>query len=146
MAWSALRSENGSTAIEALVAVAAPAGAFRRHRAKVPATASSATTASVATSGVARARGMAAALGVALRCASSASAREKSPQLANRSAGALASARCTAASTPALTAARAVRMLRGVSVISRAMITCAVAPVCGGSPLSISYVIAPSAY
>jgi hypothetical protein len=35
---------------------------------------------------------------------------------------------------------------RGSSVITRAMIACAVGPVNGGSPVSISYSTQPSAY
>jgi hypothetical protein len=75
-----------------------------------------------------------------------ASARANSPALVNRSAGVLASARATAASISGGTVLRSTRRCVGVSVISFAIIDCALAPVTGGSPASISYSTAASEY
>ena len=58
----------------------------------------------------------------------------------NLSAGSFSSACCTASSTCSGIAARPLRIVRGFSVSIRAMIACDVLPVCGGSPVSISYV------
>ena len=66
------------------------------------------------------------------------SAFAKSPALANRSAGVFASAFATAASTLNGTVSRSTRRCVGFSVISFAIIDCALAPVTGGSPASIS--------
>ena len=63
---------------------------------------------------------------------------------ANRSAGSFASPHSTAIATLGGTVGRSARTDCGSVVISFAMIACAVAPVCGGSPVSISYVTAPS--
>ncbi len=120
---------NGSTARERSAAPASPG--LVRVRMTYPATATRTTTAPMAASHrPGRAR--------AVSRVPAESAAAKAPQLANRSAGGLASARCTAASTPAGTAGRTARMLRGVSVITRAMMVWVLAPVCGGSPTSIS--------
>ena len=54
------------------------------------------------------------------------------------SIGGVASAMSTACSTFSGTVSRDARTGRGRSVISRAMTACAVFPVCGGSPVSIS--------
>ena len=62
-----------------------------------------------------------------------------------RSAGNFSSAQCTAAATFTGTFRRMTVSGCGSYVISRAMIACAVVPVNGGSPASISYVTAPSA-
>jgi hypothetical protein len=66
------------------------------------------------------------------------SASAKSLALANRSAGSFSSAHITASFTCAGTCRRVAESGRGSSVISRAKIACAVWPVCGGSPASIS--------
>ena len=71
-------------------------------------------------------------------------ARANSPALANRSAGVLSSALATAASIASGTALRTTRRWTGRSVISLAIIACAVGPVTGGSPASISYSTAAS--
>jgi hypothetical protein len=64
--------------------------------------------------------------------------------VANRSAATGASARWIACSTASGTLGRA-RRTRGTSPLSRRAITaCAVGPVNGGSPASISYSTAPS--
>ncbi len=73
----------------------------------------------------------------------SSSARANSAAVANRSAGALASARATAWDTPSGTVSRTSRSGRGVSMSRRAMIACAVGAVNGGSPASISYSTMP---
>jgi hypothetical protein len=96
----------------------------------------------------------AAATGATVACAGSVaaagtgrapdSASENSRAVAHRSAGNFSSAFSTVASTCTGTLARLARMLRGFSVSTRAMIACDVLPVCGGSPVSISYVTAPS--
>ena len=52
----------------------------------------------------------------------------------------------TAASTCAGTVSRVVRIGVGLSVSTLATMACTVLPVKGGSPVSISYVTAPSAY
>ena len=71
------------------------------------------------------------------------SARANSSAEPNRSAATGASARATAASTCSGTLGRAWRT-RGTSPLNRfAMIACAVGPVKGGSPASISYSTAP---
>ena len=46
--------------------------------------------------------------------------------------------------TAVRTVSREARTGRGRSVMSRAMIACAVVPVCGGSPVNISYATAAS--
>ena len=56
----------------------------------------------------------------------------------NRSAGSFSSAVSTAASIAGGMVCRCGRMGRGVSVSTRATIACAVEPVNGGSPVSIS--------
>ena len=66
------------------------------------------------------------------------SAAANSPTLAKRSAGVRARARVTAISTPAGTARSVVSFGSG-SLNRLAMIACAVGPVYGGSPASISY-------
>ena len=58
--------------------------------------------------------------------------------LANRSAGSFSRARCTASAMCGASRGRRLAMSRGSSVTTAAMIACAVDPVCGGSPLSIS--------
>jgi hypothetical protein len=78
------------------------------------------------------------------RASPSASANAFAPS--NRSAGSFASAVITAASTCAGTVSRVVRIGVGLSVSTLATIACTVLPVNGGSPVSISYVTAPSAY
>ena len=65
--------------------------------------------------------------------------------VAKRSAGSFSSAVSTAASTCGGTVRRCVVSGLGASVIIRATIAWAVAPVNGGSPVSISYATAPSA-
>jgi len=65
--------------------------------------------------------------------------------LAKRSAGSFASARSTAFSTPGVTVSRTARSDGGFSDSTRATMACTVAPVNGGSPVSISNVTAPSA-
>ena len=72
------------------------------------------------------------------------SASANSPADAHRSAGSFSSPRSMASSTRSGTFARVDRTRRGRSVSTRAMIACAVLPVCGGSPVSISYVTAAS--
>ncbi len=66
------------------------------------------------------------------------SAAANSAAVANRSAGSFSSAMKTAASTPSGMLLRWPVSERGSSVITRAMIDCAVGPVNGGSPQSIS--------
>ena len=73
-------------------------------------------------------------------------AAANSPAVANRSAGSFWSAVNTAASTWGGTVLRWTTMGRGSSVSTRATIACDEEPVNGGSPASISYVMAPSAY
>ena len=73
------------------------------------------------------------------------SASLNSAAVANRSAGSFESAVRTAASTCGGIVFRWIVSERGSSVITRAMIACAVGPVNGGSPVSISYVTHPSA-
>ena len=63
-----------------------------------------------------------------------------------RSAGSFASAASTARSTCTGTVSRTLRGDTGRSVSTRATIACTLEPVNGGSPVSISYVTAPSAY
>ena len=65
--------------------------------------------------------------------------------LTNRSAGSFSSAMRTAASTCDGMVWRCSVSERGSSVITRAMIACAVAPVNGGSAVSISYSTHPKA-
>jgi hypothetical protein len=72
------------------------------------------------------------------RRAGRSSAAAKSAVDGNRSAGDLASARVTAASRPAGTSRNVPRWGRG-SLSRLAMIACAVGPMYGGSPASISY-------
>ena len=72
------------------------------------------------------------------------SARAKSPALVKRSAGVFDSAFATAASISGGTVVRSTRRCVGDSVISFAIIDCALAPVTGGSPASISYSTAAS--
>ena len=60
------------------------------------------------------------------------------PAVGNRSAGTRASARAASASTARGTLSRIVVIVRGASVSRRAMMACAVGPVNGGSPASIS--------
>jgi len=74
-----------------------------------------------------------------------ASASENCAAVPNRSAGSLESAVTTAASTCGGTVLRCSVIERGSSVITRAMMACAVGPVNGGSPVSISYSTQPSA-
>lgn len=64
--------------------------------------------------------------------------------VANRSAGIGASARRIASSTAPGTVGRSTRTLGGALVARRAAIACAVGPVHGASPASISYVTAAS--
>ena len=71
------------------------------------------------------------------------SARANSAAVANRSAGALASARATACATASGTVSRTSCSGRGVSVIRRAIIACAVGAENGVSPASISYSTVP---
>jgi hypothetical protein len=66
------------------------------------------------------------------------SASPKSAAPAKRSAGTRASARWIAASIASGTACRCSRTLGGASVSRRAIIACAVGPVNGVSPASIS--------
>ena len=66
------------------------------------------------------------------------SAVANSDALANRSAGTFANAFATAASMWSGTSARTVRILVGRSERSLAITACAVGPVWGGSPVSIS--------
>ena len=66
------------------------------------------------------------------------SARTNSAALPNRSAGSFSSPVITAASTEAGTLRRCSASGFGSSVITRATIACAVGPVNGGSPASIS--------
>ncbi len=72
------------------------------------------------------------------RCGSISSA------LCHRSAGTLASAFITACSTCWGTVSRTLLIPVGFSVMIRAKIACAVFPMCGGSPTSISYNTAPN--
>ena len=74
------------------------------------------------------------------RCSppAAANAAPKPETVANRSAGALASAVMTTRSTSSGTDGRTTRIDRGSSICCRAMIACAVEPVWGGSPASIS--------
>ena len=65
--------------------------------------------------------------------------------LPKRSAGSLASAVSTAASTCGGIVLRISVGRSGSALITFATIACTVAPVNGGSPVSISYVTAPSA-
>ena len=74
-----------------------------------------------------------------------ASASANCAAVANRSAGSFESAVRTAASTWGGTVFRCSMSERGSSVITRAMIACAVGPVNGGSPVSISYSTQPRA-
>ena len=64
---------------------------------------------------------------------------------AKRSAGIFSSARSTTASSSGVTLGRAGRIGRTRSVTTFAMIACAVEPVWGGSPVSISWSTAASA-
>src|SRR6185437_14473721 len=73
------------------------------------------------------------------------SAAANSLALPNRSAGSFSSAVSTARSTAAGTVCRTLRGAAGSAVITLATIACAVGPVNGGSPTSISYVVAPNA-
>ena len=140
---SALRSTNGKTATDARpVASHAVSPAPRRANANTTASGNDRDGGQRPESAARERRTRRRSLG----SSSADSARTKSPQLGKRSAGDFDSARSTAASIDAGTAGRALRTLRGVSVMRREMIICAVAPVCGGSPVSISYVIAASAY
>ena len=66
------------------------------------------------------------------------SASANSAALANRSAGSFSSAVRTASSTASGTRSRCRWSDAGFSVITLAMIACAVLPVNGGSPVSIS--------
>lgn len=75
-----------------------------------------------------------------------ASAAANSAVLAKRSAGSLSSAVKIAASTASGTLRRRETIGDGSSVITLATIDCAVGPVKGGSPSSISYVVAPREY
>jgi hypothetical protein len=70
----------------------------------------------------------------------------KAAALAKRSAGSFSNAVSTASSTVVGTRGRARRMAVGCSVRILATMAWAVLPVNGGSPVSISYVITPSAY
>jgi hypothetical protein len=70
--------------------------------------------------------------------AGSASARENSAALEKRSAGSFASAVSTASSTFSGTVSRSRDGGTGFSVITLATMACAVLPVKGGSPTSIS--------
>ena len=63
----------------------------------------------------------------------------KSPADENRSAGVFASAFATASSTASGSVSRRMRRRVGFSVISLAIIACALPPETGGSPASISY-------
>ncbi len=73
------------------------------------------------------------------------SAAANSPAFANRSAGSFSSAVRIAASTYGGTVCRCPVTERGWSVMTRATMACAVGPVNGGSPVSISYSTQPSA-
>ena len=73
-------------------------------------------------------------------------AAANSAALANRSAGSFCSAVSTAALRCGGTDFRTSSGGTGSAVITFATIACAVGPVNGGSPTSISYVTAPSAY
>ena len=73
------------------------------------------------------------------------SASANSAALANRSAGSFSSAVRIALSTSGGMVCRCGRIGRGGSVSTRATIACAVEPVNGGSPVSISYSTTPSA-
>ena len=75
-----------------------------------------------------------------------ASAAENSATVENRSAGNFASAVSTAFSTSGGTVSRRVCSGAGRSVSTFATMACALEPVKGGSPASISYVMAPNAY
>ena len=66
------------------------------------------------------------------------SAAANSAALPHRSAGSLASAVSTASSTSGGTVSRRLRIGAGLSVITLATMACAVGPVKGGSPSSIS--------
>ena len=66
------------------------------------------------------------------------SASANSAAVANRSAGSFSSAVITAASTWRGIVCRCTASGRGVSVSTRATTACAVCPVNGGSPVSIS--------
>ena len=70
--------------------------------------------------------------------AAACSARAKSPAVAKRSAATGASARWIAWSTPSGTLGRTRRTLGTGSISRLAMIACAVGPVYGASPASIS--------
>jgi len=72
-------------------------------------------------------------------------AAENSAAVANRSAGSFSSAVNTAPSTSGGTVCRCEVSERGFSVTTRATIAWALAPVNGGSPVSISYSTQPSA-
>jgi hypothetical protein len=75
-----------------------------------------------------------------------ASASANCAAVAKRSAGSFSSAVSTAASTCGGIVWRWGSSGRGLSVTTRATTACAVLPVNGGSPESISYSTAPSAY
>ena len=72
-------------------------------------------------------------------------ASTKARAVGKRSAGSLASARITAASTPGGTVSRSTDGATGRSLMTRATIACTEPPENGGSPVSISYMTAPSA-
>ena len=72
------------------------------------------------------------------------SASLNSRAVAQRSAGNFSSDLSTVTAICSGTLGRDRRMLRGVSVSTRAITACDVLPMCGGSPVSISYVTAPS--
>src|SRR5688572_22549336 len=93
--------------------------------------------------------GLRATLGVASAATGTTSLRPSASAnfsaVANRSAGSLASAVRTAASTPGGTVSRSALGAVGRSVSTLATIVCTVGPVNGGLPTSISYVTAPNA-
>ena len=74
------------------------------------------------------------------------SASANSAAVAKRSAGSFSSAVSTAASTCGGIVCRCGSIGRGLSVTTRATTACAVVPVNGGSPVSISYSTQPRAY
>ena len=82
----------------------------------------------------------------AARPGAPASASAKCAAEANRSAGSFANALASAASITADTSPRTTASRIGGSVSSFAMMACAVGPVCGGSPASISYSTAAREY
>ena len=86
-----------------------------------------------------RTAGLGSRLDAARACANSAAP-------AWRSAGTFANAFSTARSTPGETVSRTVRMGATGSTACRARIACAVGPVNGGAPVSISYTTQPRAY